>query len=308
MGASTMVVNALVSQPLYRLQFIMQTQPELVALKRLPSLYANVNACMADILARDGMMGFWRGTTMTICMKCIQQFAAPYILYQLHNFFSPPKIPDLSKYTEEERKWISSQKQSSNNMIQRFGYVFTNNFLFISIFPILVSYPFDYMRFRLMVDLRQNNSKAYRFSKGSFSVFHQTLVSDGLSGFFRGLTPMIFAFGLGQFVGMPLHKLAMPLSPFGVQDWRSRILLGTSIGILTGAMVYPLSTVRRRMMLRSCEKEKYQSSLHCMKQVVQEEGIRSLYRGLGIQVVRSIFLAGTFAGWEVSSKLFNQAS
>ena len=61
-------------------------------------------------------------------------------------------------------------------------------------------------------------------------------------------------------------------------------------------------------MLRSCEKEKYQSSLHCMKQVIQEEGLRSLYRGLGIQVVRSIFLAGTFAGWEVSSKLFNQTS
>ena len=128
---------------------------------------------------------------------------------------------------------MATSLQTSNVIFILPAHIFSiMSFLFISIFPILVSYPFDYMRFRLMVDLRQNNSKKYRFSKGSFSVFHQTLVSDGLSGFFRGLTPMIFAFGLGQFVGMPLHKLAMPLSPFGVQDWRSRILLGTSIGKL----------------------------------------------------------------------------
>jgi solute carrier family 25 (adenine nucleotide translocator) protein 4/5/6/31 len=59
---------------------------------------------------------------------------------------------------------------------------------------------------------------------------------------------------------------------------------------------YPIDTVRRRMMMTSGEAIKYKSSLHAFKEIIEKEGTRSLFKGAGTNILRSIAGAGVLAG------------
>lgn len=59
--------------------------------------------------------------------------------------------------------------------------------------------------------------------------------------------------------------------------------------------MYPLDTVRRRLMLSGEVRPgstkttlKYRNTFHCFTSVVKEEGVRVLYNGFGVNLLRSI--------------------
>jgi solute carrier family 25 (adenine nucleotide translocator) protein 4/5/6/31 len=45
-----------------------------------------------------------------------------------------------------------------------------------------------------------------------------------------------------------------------------------------GLASYPIDTVRRRMMMTSGAAVKYNSSMHCMQEIVKKEGVKSLFK------------------------------
>ncbi len=45
-----------------------------------------------------------------------------------------------------------------------------------------------------------------------------------------------------------------------------------------GLASYPIDTVRRRMMMTSGAAVKYKSSMHCMGEIVKNEGVKSLFK------------------------------
>jgi solute carrier family 25 (adenine nucleotide translocator) protein 4/5/6/31 len=75
-------------------------------------------------------------------------------------------------------------------------------------------------------------------------------------------------------------------------------MLGWAVTIGAGLASYPLDTVRRRMMMTSGEAVKYRSSLHCMSEVVKNEGVGSLFKGAGANVLRAMAGAGVLAGYD----------
>ncbi len=67
---------------------------------------------------------------------------------------------------------------------------------------------------------------------------------------------------------------------------------------------YPVDTVRRRMMMTSAEKVKYRGGLDCLRAIVQSEGVRSLYRGAGVNVIRGVAGAGVLSGFDKFKNLY----
>merc|ERR1712071_271601 len=62
---------------------------------------------------------------------------------------------------------------------------------------------------------------------------------------------------------------------------------------------YPIDTVRRRMMMTSGGGVKYNGSMDCFSQVVKNEGVGSLFKGAGANVMRGMGGAAVLAFCDV---------
>ncbi|GAA0150121.1 transfer/carrier protein [Lithospermum erythrorhizon] len=74
--------------------------------------------------------------------------------------------------------------------------------------------------------------------------------------------------------------------------------LGWLITNGAGIASYPIDTVRRRMMMTSGEAVKYSSSLDAFNQIVKKEGMKSLFKGAGANILRAIAGAGVLSGYD----------
>ena len=74
--------------------------------------------------------------------------------------------------------------------------------------------------------------------------------------------------------------------------------MGWGITIVAGLASYPIDTVRRRMMMTSGQAVKYKNSLDAFNQIVAKEGIPSLFKGAGANVLRAVAGAGVLSGYD----------
>lgn len=71
-------------------------------------------------------------------------------------------------------------------------------------------------------------------------------------------------------------------------------------GVTTGAGIasYPLDTIRRRMMMTSGEKVHYKNMLDCGAQIIKAEGVGSLFKGAGANILRGVAGAGVLSMYD----------
>lgn len=79
--------------------------------------------------------------------------------------------------------------------------------------------------------------------------------------------------------GMVAHVVPIPHQPAGLAS-------------------YPIDTIRRRMMMTSGSAVKYNSSFHCFQEIVKNEGMKSLFKGAGANILRAVAGAGVLAGYD----------
>ena len=78
-------------------------------------------------------------------------------------------------------------------------------------------------------------------------------------------------------------------------NFLASFLLGWGVTTGAGIAAYPLDTIRRRMMMTSGEAVKYSSSLDAFRQIVAKEGVKSLFRGAGANILRGVAGAGVLS-------------
>jgi solute carrier family 25 (mitochondrial adenine nucleotide translocator), member 4/5/6/31 len=71
--------------------------------------------------------------------------------------------------------------------------------------------------------------------------------------------------------------------------------LGWCVTTGAGIASYPLDTIRRRMMMTSGEAVKYKSSFDAASQIVAKEGVKSLFKGAGANILRGVAGAGVLS-------------
>ena len=131
-------------------------------------------------------------------------------------------------------------------------------------------------------------------------IIKKTHSSDGVAGLYRGF--VISCVGIVVYRGLyfGLYDSIKPVLLVGDLEgnFLASFLLGWSITIGAGLASYPIDTVRRRMMMSSGEAVKYTSSLACFGEILKKEGVKSLFKGAGANILRAVAGAGVLSGYD----------
>ncbi|KAG0163935.1 ADP/ATP carrier protein aac3 [Apophysomyces sp. BC1015] len=174
------------------------------------------------------------------------------------------------------------------------------NFAFNDIFKHMFMYSLDFARNRLANDVKLVAKEGgKRQFKGFLDVYRKTLASDGIVGLYRGFN--IYCTGIVVYRGLyfGLYDSLKPAMPEHLRkDFLTQFLFGWAVTTFAGLATYPIDTVRCRMMMTSGAAVKYKSSLHAFKEIITKEGTKSLFKGGGVNIFRSVAGTGALLGYD----------
>ncbi|KAK6992235.1 mitochondrial carrier [Favolaschia claudopus] len=169
------------------------------------------------------------------------------------------------------------------------------------------TYPLDLLRTRLAAASSISSSSVSRSSPALFEALrtlHAEHRQHPLRPYFRGL-PAALA-GIFPYMGLfffgyeglraPLNALLSP--QHGAPGWISILgapdaLAGTIAGVASKTAVFPFDTVRKRMQVQGQSTTGTTYPLHTggvlrtLSEVIARDGVRGLYRGLGIGLIKA---------------------
>ncbi|KAM4592169.1 solute carrier family 25 member 16 [Odontesthes bonariensis] len=167
---------------------------------------------------------------------------------------------------------------------------------------VICTYPLDVIRARLAFQVTGD----HRYT-GIANVFQSIYRTEGIAGFYRGLTPTLIGMapyaGLSFFTFGTLKSLGLKHFPEQLgrpsSDNPDVLVLKSHVNLLCGGVAgafaqtvsYPLDVARRRMQLGAVlpDSDKCGTPMQTLKYVYTKYGIKKgLYRGLSLNYIRCI--------------------
>jgi len=266
--------------PIERVKLLLQNQNELLKQGKLSVGYNGVKDCVSRTLKHEGLISFWRGNFASVVRYFPQQALNFGFKDQFKNVFKLSKNPT---YKEKFSKNILSG-----------GCAGSLSLCFVQ--------SIDYTRTRLAADAK--NASGKRQFNGIVDVYVKTIKSDGVKGLYRGFCTSCVCLFIYRGLYFGLYDSLKPIVLTENPSWVHTFFLGWAVTITAGLAAYPIDTVRRRMMMTSAEKVKYRGGLDCISAIVRSEGVKSLYRGAGVNVVRGVAGAGVLSGFDKFKNLY----
>jgi len=276
LSGAAAVISKTAAAPIERIKLLVQNQDEMIKQGRLTEPYKGVIDCFKRTIADEGVGPLWRGNLA----NCLRYFPT-----QALNFAFKDKIKAQFKVSKQDSYGTKLGKNLASG-----GLAGAMSLMFV--------YSLDYARTRLANDNKSAKTGGERQFSGLIDVYKKTLASDGIGGLYRGFCISC--------VGIIVYRGCY----FGFYDTLKPMLLGDDAGLLAsfclgyavtvaaGLASYPIDTIRRRMMMTSGAAVKYNGSLDCTRQILKNEGVGSLFKGAGANVLRGMAGAGVLAGFD----------
>ncbi|KAE8214705.1 hypothetical protein CF319_g7168 [Tilletia indica] len=284
MGGVSAAVSKTAAAPIERVKLLVQNQAEMIKQGRLASPYKGVGDCFVRTYQQEGMVSFWRGNTANV----IRYFPTQALNFAFKDWFkSMFKVPRGAPY------W----KQLSANLASG-GAAGASSLLFV--------YSLDYARTRLANDAKSaTKGGGERQFNGLVDVYRKTLASDGIAGLYRGFVPSVVGIVVyrGLYFGMYDSLKPVLLTGNLEGNFLASFLLGWGVTTGAGLASYPLDTVRRRMMMTSGGGVHYRNMAHAAQSIIAAEGVPSLFKGAGANILRGIAGAGVLSGYDKLQEL-----
>jgi len=278
MGGVSAAVSKTAAAPIERVKLVIQNQDEMLKTGRLDRPYKGIADCFVRLTRAEGVGSLWRGNLANV----IRYFPTQALNFAFKDRYK--RMFGFNKDRDGYWKWFGGNLASG-------GAAGATSLLFV--------YSLDYARTRLANDNKSAKKGGERQFNGLVDVYRKTLASDGIGGLYRGF--VISCVGIiiyrGLYFGM-YDSLKPALPPQYKDNFLAQFLLGWSVTIGAGLASYPLDTVRRRMMMTSGEAVKYKSSIDAFNQIVAKEGVSSLFKGAGANILRAIAGAGVLSGYD----------
>lgn len=279
MGGVSAAVSKTAAAPIERVKLLIQNQDEMIKSGRLSTPYKGIGDCFSRVIAEEGFGSLWRGNLANVLR---------YFPTQALNFAFKDQFRRMFGYNKDKDgywKWFAGNLASGGAA---------------GAASLTMVYSLDYARTRLANDNKSAKKGGERQFNGLADVYRKTYASDGIAGLYRGF--VISCVGIivyrGLYFGM-YDSLKPVLLQGNMKDsFLGAFFLGWGITIGAGLASYPLDTVRRRMMMTSGEAVKYNSSLHAFSEIVKKEGVASLFKGAGANILRAVAGAGVLAGYD----------
>ncbi|GAQ44352.1 ADP/ATP carrier protein [Aspergillus niger] len=302
MGGVSAAVSKTAAAPIERIKLLIQNQPgakiftpdspgmrstqtdantiaiqdEMLRAGRLDRKYNGIMDCFRRTAASEGVVSLWRGNTANVIR---------YFPTQALNFAFRDTYKSMFSYKKERdgyTKWMMGNLASG-------GAAGATSLLFV--------YSLDYARTRLANDAKSAKGGGDRQFNGLVDVYKKTLASDGIAGLYRGFGPSVAGIVVYRGLYFGMYDSIKPVVLVGPLEgnFLASFLLGWTVTTGAGIASYPLDTIRRRMMMTSGEAVKYKSSMDAARQIVAKEGVKSLFKGAGANILRGVAGAGVLS-------------
>jgi len=276
MGGVSAAVAKTAAAPIERVKLLIQNQDEMMKSGRLTKRYDGIVECFSRTTREEGFLALWRGNTANV----IRYFPTQALNFAFKDYFK--KMFGFKQDRDGYWKWFAGNLASG-------GAAGASSLLFV--------YSLDYARTRLANDAKSAKKGGERQFNGLIDVYKKTLASDGLRGLYRGFGPSVTGIIVYRGLYFGMYDSLKPVLLTGTLEgnFLASFLLGWVVTTGSGLASYPLDTVRRRMMMTSGEAVKYSSSFQAFNQIVAQEGVRSLFKGAGANILRGIAGAGVLS-------------
>jgi len=277
MGGVSAAVSKTAAAPIERVKLLIQNQDEMIKQGRLDRKYNGIVDCFKRTLADEGTVSLWRGNTANVIR---------YFPTQALNFAFRDKFKAMFGYKKDKdgyAKWMAGNLASG-------GAAGATSLLFV--------YSLDYARTRLANDNKSAKvGGGERQFNGLIDVYKKTLASDGIAGLYRGFGPSVLGIVVYRGLYFGMYDSIKPVLLTGSLEgnFLASFLLGWCVTTGAGIASYPLDTVRRRMMMTSGEAVKYKGSMDAARQIIAKEGVKSLFKGAGANILRGVAGAGVLS-------------
>ncbi|XP_014004236.1 mitochondrial coenzyme A transporter SLC25A42 [Salmo salar] len=170
---------------------------------------------------------------------------------------------------------------------------------------VMLTYPLDMVRARMAVTPRQMYSNIMH-------IFVRITQEEGIKTLYRGFCPTILGVipysGITFFTYETLKKLHAERTRRSQPYSYERLAFGACAGLIGQSASYPLDMVRRRMQTAGVTGQQYGSVLGTMKTiVVQEGGVRGLYKGLSMNWIKGPIAVGvSFTTFDLMHNLLHK--
>ncbi|ODN78011.1 ADP,ATP carrier protein 2, mitochondrial [Cryptococcus amylolentus CBS 6039] len=283
MGGVSAAVSKTAAAPIERIKLLVQNQDEMIKQGRLASPYKGIGDCFARTYADEGLTSFWRGNTANV----IRYFPTQALNFAFKDYF---KSLFGFKKNEGYWKWFAGNIASG-------GAAGASSLLFV--------YSLDYARTRLANDAKSSKKGGERQFNGLVDVYKKTLASDGIAGLYRGFVPSVAGIIVYRGLYFGLYDSIKPVILVGPLEgnFAASFALGWAVTTSAGLASYPLDTIRRRMMMTSGGTVHYKSMFDAASQIVAKEGIKSLFKGAGANILRGVAGAGVLSLYDKAQEL-----
>ncbi|KAF1918122.1 mitochondrial carrier domain-containing protein [Ampelomyces quisqualis] len=276
MGGVSAAVSKTAAAPIERVKLLIQNQDEMLKSGRLDRKYDGIVDCFKRTSGAEGVLSLWRGNTANVIR---------YFPTQALNFAFRDTYKSMFAYKKERdgyAKWMAGNLASG-------GAAGATSLLFV--------YSLDYARTRLANDAKSAKKGGDRQFNGLVDVYKKTLASDGIAGLYRGFMPSVAGIVVYRGLYFGMYDSLKPILLTGSLEGNFLASFALGWGVTTGAGIasYPLDTIRRRMMMTSGEAVKYNGTLDAARKIIAAEGVKSLFKGAGANILRGVAGAGVLS-------------
>ncbi|KAI0013252.1 mitochondrial carrier domain-containing protein [Xylariaceae sp. FL0662B] len=276
MGGVSAAVSKTAAAPIERVKLLIQNQDEMLKSGRLDKKYGGIIECFKRTATNEGTMSLWRGNTANV----IRYFPTQALNFAFRDKFK--KMFGFKKERDGYALWMTGNLASG-------GAAGATSLLFV--------YSLDYARTRLANDAKNAKKGGDRQFNGLIDVYRKTLASDGLGGLYRGFMPSVAGIIVYRGLYFGMYDSFKPIILVGplADNFLASFLLGWCVTTGAGVASYPLDTIRRRMMMTSGEAVKYKGTFDAARSIVAHEGVKSLFKGAGANILRGVAGAGVLS-------------
>lgn len=213
-----------------------------------------------QVLKQEGILGFWKGN-FTNCIRIFPQSAINFAVYK-----------KCQSYIHKENSYNAFISGTISGFVS-----------------MICIYPFENARTRLSLQMK------HQYYTSLFDVFKKTKLLD----LYRGLGVSLIGFPPYNAISFMTHSILKQNKKViedlfqnkyiqTIQNDLYSLLSGGLSGTIAVSLTYPTDLIRRRFQIQNmCSSvPKYKNLYDCLKQIIQNEGITGLYRGLGITYMK----------------------
>lgn len=164
----------------------------------------------------------------------------------------------------------------------------------------ICTYPLELLKTRLTVQ-----RGVY---KNLVDAFLKIVKEEGPAELYRGLTPSLIGVvpyaATNYFAYDTLRKTYKKILKQDEIGNIATLLIGSAAGAISSSATFPLEVARKHMQAGAVNGRVYDNMLHALLTILEKEGVRGLYRGLGPSCIKIVPAAGiSFMCYEACKKI-----